>query len=432
MATMQRSDPRDARSVPLFWPVVAIGGLIGYLLSGDPLEIPPPVLVTSYGLGLVWAYLLIQWVDMLGEALSFHRNPVPLLLDLGDREVVRAHLGKVKGGQLLARRARNLLQAWTLSWNPTQMVELASFQSRQAARPLRAGSVFAAMLLFVCYQLNANPWLTWGGIGLLGLTVFARQILVQRIDEYLESHLLTRLPAHFPGTAMTAADLAGALGGSIHAAFKDHVPQPEQTAAAMKAAVEDVVKNVASEVAKLEKTLVSSQASLVEKWSHASSMTTTDLKNVEKALATVVTDLTGGLSNNAEKLKTMFSSHTHDMDSSLSGAVEEIGKAGAAWGGHLKGVTGEHAEKLQAATQAIAAQLDKIMALEQDIQKVLHIQEVVDGTLKSVAATDEFKKTLEALRTHIEASDNLLREVAKPKTIRLVETDEDEKAGSES
>ncbi|MFH0953219.1 MAG: hypothetical protein V1873_02705 [Verrucomicrobiota bacterium] len=469
MTANTKAGPGDARWIPMFWSVVALGGLIGYLLCGDVFESPPPCLVTSLCLGLVWAYLFIQWMDMFGEALSFYRDPVPLSLDPGDREAVKEHLAKLTGRQNLPVRARHLLQAWSLGWNPRQVLDLAAFQSRRATSPHRTGTVFMAVLLLVCYALDANPWLTWGGVIMLALTVLARQVLLQRTDQYLEGHLLTRLPAHIPGTAMTAAELARALGGSIQSAFKDSVPQPEKTAAAMKEAVESVVRNVATEVARLEKTLSDSQSSLVDKWTRAATATTSDLKSVEKALGGVATDLTGGLRANAEKMEKMFSGHTHDLDKALGGTAgqvkeglqehtkhldkvvgeivgqvrsaysegagklqaalgavtDQMGKATGSWSGNLQQALAEQTAKLTAATQALSGQLEKIAALEKDIEKVLHVQEVVDSSMKAVASSDEFKKTLETLRTHLEESDKLLREVSRPRTIRLIEREGD-------
>ncbi len=66
------------------------------------------------------------------------------------------------------------------------------------------------------------------------------------------------------------------------------------------------------------------------------------------------------------------------------------------------------------------------MSLQSDVKQVLHIQEMVDGTIKAVSTTDEFQQLIKGLRIHLEESDKLLREVSKPRTIRLVETDHDE------
>lgn len=420
MTTAREARKDIIRSEPGFWSTVAVGGLLGLGLAGDLATAPILFMISSFCIGLAWGHMLLSWVDMMGDWLSFRRDPLPADLNVADRDVVKDHLAKLSGCSSLTLRARHLLEAWSLGWSPRQVIELASFQSRQAMGPIKAGTAFTILLLAgaaVAFPFPIRTWLVALGFLFLSLTVLARQNVSTRTGGYLESRLLAKLPGNIPQTAMTAAELADKLGAAIDKAFKAYIPQPEQTAAAMKNAVEGVLKNVASDVEKLEKTLVQNQSSLVEKWMNAATATTADLKDIEKALGTVVTDLTGGLSTNAEKMKTALGHH-----------IESIDKAGSSWGGQLKGVLNEHAEKLTSAGQALAGQLEKIAQLEKEIQKVLHVQQVVDGTIKNVSSAEEFKQTLASLRTHLQESDTLLKklteELAKPKTIRLVEQEQ--------
>ena len=57
------------------------------------------------------------------------------------------------------------------------------------------------------------------------------------------------------------------------------------------------------------------------------------------------------------------------------------------------------------------------------IDNIFNLQQAVDNTLKGVSATEEFKSTLVELKRHLAESDQLLRNAAKPRTIRLVEND---------
>ncbi len=438
---------------PGLLPVVLLGAALGvgveYLFTGAlPAGITRHVLA-SLCLGVGTAYLALQWLRVVADARSLMSDPIPVSLNVAEREAVREHAAKLGGAGGLTIRARNLIEAWGLEWNPRPIIALASFQSAQARGSLYTGTAAAALILAVDARLGTGAqaaW-AWAGLALLGVTFLARQNQLGCVDSYLENRLLTRLPGNIPQTAMTAADLAAALGESIRTAFKDYVPHPETAATAMKEAVESVVKNVADEVAKLEKTLVDSQTPLVERWLHAAEATTTDLKNVEKAVATVVTDLTGGLSTNAEKLQSMLTAHTKELDrvmgavigqikdsagasseklqTTLGQHVEQIGQAGSAWSDQLKHVFAEHAGHIEASNLALIAQLDKIAELEKEVGKILHIQEAVEGAMKSVAASEEFQQTLASLRTHLEASDQLLAEVSKPRTIRLIETEEE-------
>jgi hypothetical protein len=177
-------------------------------------------------------------------------------------------------------------------------------------------------------------------------------------------------------------------------------------------AVEQAVKRATEGVDTLHKNMLSSQSQAADKWTAHEKSTVTALESAKKSLEEV-----------SGKLASALSGATDKFQSALTGHAQQLEKAESAGRDQLKGLLTQHADSLQKASQAIAGQLDKIMQLEKDIQQVLHIQQVVDGTLKSVTTTDEFKQTLATLRKHLETSDGLLREVSKPRTIRLVESE---------
>lgn len=393
-------------------PVIAWGVLPCDLLTSDDFNARMSTLMTAISLGFAWLYLILQAFDILVKAVALRGDPIPSILNVSDRASVKDHLATLTSKCAFTLRCRNLLEAWSSGGSARQITELAAHQSARARAPMRAGIIFVVLLLAVALGIGGHHWLTYGALLALGFVALARQMLVNRTDSYIESHLLTKLSANIPQTSMTAAELGGILGAAIDKAFKDHVPQPEQTAIAMRKAVEGVISSTAGEVEKLQKMLTESQSQLVQKWMSAATATTTDLKDTEKALATVVTDLTNGLSTNAEKMKNMLITHTQSLEKTM-GTVPS----------HMKTVLAEHNEKFQAANVGLTAQLGKIAELEKDIQKILHLQQSVDNTLKGVAATEEFKQTLVALRTHLQESDKLLQEMSKPKTIRLVESE---------
>jgi hypothetical protein len=437
MTTDRKIAVKPVSFIPGFIALLVLGSVFGMALCHQRGELAAQrldILFATFCAGFAWAYLLIQALAILGELFAYIRNPIPETLDVSDRAAVKEHLDTLKGGNPVTSRIRNLLSSWVASGDTKTVTDLAVFQSRLAARPVAIGGFFGAVLFIVAILLRANPYVTWSGAALLGLIAYTRLVVVTGVDHYIEARLLARLPAHIPQTAMTAADLADALGEKIQAAFRESVPQPEKTADAMRAAVQQVLTNVAGEVEKLQQVLIQGQSTLVDRWMHAAEATTTDLKNVEASLATIVNDLTGGLSTNAEKLTSMFSGHTREIDKALSSVVEKLQAAlkdhaelvkasGGDWGAKVKDVLSEHVNGIEAANHELADQLEKVATLEKNIENVLHIQQVVDGTLKTVSASEEFAKLITTLREHLEASDALLREVSKPRTIRLVETE---------
>lgn len=191
------------------------------------------------------------------------------------------------------------------------------------------------------------------------------------------SKSVNRLAEQIPGTGMTAKELAGELGGSIQSSFQQFMPQPEKVSGAISSSVETSVKAALGQIESLHKKLLDAQDAVLDKWSAHEKNTTTGLGAITKAL--------------------------DDNAKSLAAALKD------------------HAEKTAKASEQLSAQLDKISAIGKEIDKLLHLQQATEGTLKSVASTEEFKKTLEGLRTHLEASDKMLKEIAKPRTIRLVE-----------
>lgn len=437
MTTDQNKSANPVAFLPGFWALIALGGLLGLALcqrTGDIFMQRMYFIFGTFAAGFAWAFIFIQFCELAGEALAIIRNPIPESLDVADRAAIAEQIGKLKGRNHVTLRIRNLLQAWAGNWEPRALTDLAVFQSHAVSKPLMLGGFFGVILLIVAQFLYADPWLTWGGLAILALALFARQNLHTHVDNYIETRLLARLPGNIPHTAMTAADLADALGEKIRLAFRESVPQPEKTADAIQGAVEHVVRRVSDEVEKLQQVLIQGQSALVDRWMHAAEATTSDLKNVETALSTTVNALTGGLSTNAEKMNSMFGGHTKDIDKAFSGSIEKLQHAlkehaelvkssGGDWGGKVKEVLAEHVNRIEATNHELADQLAKVAALEKNIENVLHIQQVVDGTLKTVAASEEFSKLVSALREHLAASDTLLREISKPRTIRLVETE---------
>ncbi len=257
--------------------------------------------------------------------------------------------------------------------------------------------------------------------------------------------LVNQLAEKIPGTDMTAKELAGELGGSIDQAFSNYVPKPEQLASALKEAVETAGNAQRAEAEKLSKAIAESASALkeaveaagktqrdeAEKLNQAFAESAAGVKDglaaagqsaaeplqkANTALKEAAESVSGSIGAAAEKLQAVLGGHAQEVQNALQGV-------GGAWRDEISGALSEHAQKLSEANNQLAAQLEQIATLEKEIVKILHVQETVEGAMKEVAASEEFKATLEALRTHVQESDKLLREVAKPRTIRLVESD---------
>ncbi len=437
MTSERKSAERAIPFVPGFWPLIALGGLLGYALcmrTGDIFTQRLYYLFGTFCAGFGWAFIFLQLFEVAGEALALLRDPLPAELEVADRSAMAAHMDKLKGQHHVTTRIRRMLNTWIQTGDARTVMELANLQSRAASRPVLVGAVFGVLMFLVAAFLYADPWLTWGGLAVLALVLFTRQTFLVQLDLYIETRLLARLPAQIPQTAITAKELAAALGGELRAGLREALPDPQRVGDAMKSAVEQAVGQTRGEIEKLQQAFVQNQTALVEKWTRSAETTTSDLKNVEKALSTIVNDLTGGLGKTSEKLSALLDGHNKEfrqsvqqmverLDAVLKQHAEMVQAGGGDWGERIRTAMADALGKFEESQRALAAQLDKIAALQQSIENVLHMQQVVDGTVKTVAASEEFAKLIAALREHLQASDNLLREVSKPRRIRLVESE---------
>lgn len=192
---------------------------------------------------------------------------------------------------------------------------------------------------------------------------------------------LTRLSEQIPGTGMTAKELATELGGSIESSFQRFVPQPDKISSSISSSVESSLKTALGSIEGMHKKLLDAQDSVLDKWSVHEKNTVGGLGGVSKAID-------GASQNLVSKLDASFKAH---------------------------------ADRVTQANTQLAAQLEKIAALEKEVEKLIRLQVNTDGVIKAMAASDEFKDLVKGLRTHLEASDKALKEIAKPRSITLVE-----------
>lgn len=404
-------------------PVVALGGLIGYLLIPDVLSAPLRQLLAAFCLGAVWAYLLIQWTDLIQEYWALMKDPVPRELEVASRAAVEGHIQSLSGASQLHARLRHLLSSWVRGSQPRAVVGLCAWQSSRARAQLWAGIAFSAILLAAAIALRAPIrwiWSAWVGVG---LTLLARQQLLTRLDDYIECRLLARLPANLPQTSITAADLGASLGEAIREAFKQFVPSPEQIGGAVRSGLVGALQEVQRSIEQLQAKLSEQQKTVGESLAKALSASASELQTVQQALAAAASEIQKGISSGAEQWKAVLQAQSQALEEAVSKLPDRAVQAYVTGAERVDAALRQHAEQVLAAAQGLQAQLDRIGQLAGSIEKVLRVQETVEQAMKTVAASEEFRRTLEDLRQHLAASDALLKEATKPRIIRLVESE---------
>lgn len=347
---------------------------MGFLIADNRLQIPAEFPLAAYLLGLAWAWILIQAVGVIRGALALKSNPLPTSLDFADRGSVRQQCDALKGSGRLAGRARNLLAAWSDSLAPGQVIGLAQFQSQQNRNAALASLAFGVLVIGAAAWQGVHQVLVLAALAAFALVHLARQEVDRQTDQYVESRLLSRLSGNLPNTAMTSKEVAECLSRAVNGTFEKYMPKPEQIAAAVQAPVDAMTRE-----------------------------TVAHLQNAGRALVA-----------SYEKIAEALSQHAGVLSQSGSNVGRE-----------LDGVLQHHVAQLHRASESVAGQLEKVTQMQSGIEQVLKVQKAVDGTLRDVATAQEFRDTITTLRRHLDESDKLLREIAKPRTIRLVESEHD-------
>lgn len=338
--------------------------------------------------GIALSYVLLGAADWLLQRLALAKNPLPADLDLSDRAIARERVAALTGCSLLERHARRLLGAWGAGASGPQVAVMAANQTGRLLAILVAEAGAIIVLLFAAAGFAAPGALLTLGTGLMALVALvglARFQLASQCAGYIESHLLARIGNDTPAAA--AADFAQAAGkaateslaalAAAQAKFVDQLAKSQDQAAALAAKAQ---QDAAAQLAKAQ---AEAAAQIAKTQSEASAQ-------VAKA--------------QTEAAAQIAKSQT-DMAAQLTAALDQS------------------SAKIGAAQTEVATQLGRVTALASTIDNVLKLQQAVDGTLKGVTVTEEFKSTLVELKRHLAESDQLLKNAAKPRTIRLVEKD---------
>ena len=369
-------------------------GIFG-IVFGALLAIPFKPAVWTYSdvaallaTGLALAYVLLGAGDWLLQRIALAKNPLPADLDLSDRAIARERVTALTRCSLLERHVRRLLDAWGAGASGPQVAIMAANQTGRLLALLVAEAGFILVLL-VAAQGFAAPGalltLVSGLMVLVALVALARFQLAAHTAGYIESHLLARIGNDTPAAA--AADFAQTAGKAAADAMAT-------LAAAQTKFVDQLAKSQEQASALAAKAQAEATAQLAKAQSDAAGQIAKTQAEAAAQVAKAQTDAAAQLAKAQD-----------DMTAKLTAALDQS------------------STKIGAAQAEVATQLGRVTALASSIDNVLKLQQAVDGTLKGVTVTDEFKSTLLELKRHLAESDQLLKNAAKPRTIRLVEKD---------
>ena len=349
--------------------VVALGLLLGALIgfpvrNVDGWQNSPSEWAAVLACGISLAYILLSGLDWLSQLRALSSNPLPDDLDLSERVVASERLAALTGCTILHRHIRRLLAAWATGASGPQVVAMAGNQMIRMLGILAAESLAILAMLFAVAGFAAPGvllTLSSGLMVLLVLAAMARFQLASHLAGYIESHLLARIGNDTPAAAGIefAQNLAKSVTGATAALAAAQSQLADQLAKIQGDAAAQTAKAQLESAAQLAKAQTDAAAQIAKAQADAAAQTT---KAHQDALA-----------------------------------------------------------QLAKVQDKVAEQLGRVSDLGTSIDQIFKLQQAVEGTLKGVAVSEEFKSTLVELRRHLAESDALLKAVSKPRTIRLVE-----------
>jgi hypothetical protein len=351
--------------------VVGLGIILGVLL-GIPFkaggEWERSQLAALLATGIALAYIILSLVDWVVQWRALSANPLPYELELSDRTIAKEQVKALKGNAPLQRHIRRLLAAWGSGASGPQVAAMEGNQMFRTMTILAAETAAILILLAGSANFAPPPALLTLGTGFMVLVVLgsiARFQLASQLAGYIESHLLARIGNDTPAAAGVGF-------------------------------AEAVAKSVSSST----ESLAASQTEFAAQLAKAQEAAAAQITQSQEAAA-------------AQFVK------------SQKEAAEVISKAQSETAAKLAAAQEAAAGQLSKSQAEVAAQLGRVTEVASSIDTILKLQQTVDGTLKGVTATAEFKDTLVELKRHLSESDELLKNAAKPRTIRLVEKDND-------
>lgn len=372
----------------IYW-VIGLGVVLGALL-GLPLKANGDWELSQYAAllatGIALAYIVLSVIDWVAQTLALAKNPLPYDLALADRAVAGERVAALTGRSPLQRQIRRLLSAWAAGASGPQIAAMEGNQTFRTMVILGAETLAILLLLAGSAAFGPPPVLLTLGTGFMVLVLLlaiARLQLASRVAGYIESHLLARIGNDTPAAAgvefakAAAKSVADSIASLVaaQARFAEQLAKSQQDAAALAAKAQT---DAAAQIAK-------AQSDAAAQLTKAQTEAAAQIAKAQQETSAQVVKVQG------------------ETSAKLSSSQQET------------------AAQLAKAQDKVAEQLGRVTAIAASIDNIFKLQQAVDNTLKGVTVTEEFKSTLVELKRHLAESDQLLKNAAKPRSIRLVE-----------
>lgn len=233
---------------------------------------------------------------------------------------------------------------------------------------------------------------------------------------YIQDNIIVRLPPPEP-----AAIKIENLEDSIDAAFRRYIPDPDRYDEVFSRAI-DRAADVITE--KFTLLTTSYEASIADMTNRIGASLAGVGDSVEASMRSVVSDVQrqdetmvatrrGIAQEESARLKSMLAEF-HSQTTELTKSYHERASV-------LAESTREGLDRSVSASRELGLRLAEIRDTAAKIDQLLHLEESVEKGLAGLAASEQFRKTLDDLRSHLQTTDSLCKQISRPRVITLRE-----------
>ncbi len=221
-----------------------------------------------------------------------------------------------------------------------------------------------------------------------------------------------------------SSDLAEMLSDALNQAFERHLPDPQEIADSIARAIENANFSSADHMGKIKAEYQEAQQALLDRWDGVIQQ----LQATRDAMAELPGNLQSVLAGETDRWKiavTDFGARMDEVPGKFSAVLDEHGQKTGEMLQQMARTFADQVAEIKSTAGKLGDQLSRIGELTQGIDRVLRLQETVDGTMRQVTASQEMGQLLRNVQTHLLETNRFLQEAAKPRMVRLVESDSD-------
>lgn len=240
--------------------------------------------------------------------------------------------------------------------------------------------------------------------------------LFVELENYLDDMFMARLPS--PEQQPIVIEN---LEDSIEAAFRRYIPDPDRYDEVFTRAIEKAATSIEERFGNLTKNY---EVTLKEVTGQLAGNLAGVSDNLRKSIISSMEDLQkqdsamlAARKQVAEEENKQFSTMLHGVTQSANGIVSAFQKSAS----EMQTASDAAMTKSTAAAHQLAGKMDEVAQLAAGIKDLLNIEKAIEKSMSGISASEDFRKTLEDLRTHLTSTTEFCNRMSKPRVITLRE-----------